>query len=96
MPLCTIIVHYLLHIADSIESQGPLWVYWSFVMERHCGTLLRGVRSRKHPWASLDFFVLEEAQLQGVLSTYNLDQHFLRVGGPQHRIGGSFRCENCA
>lgn len=47
-------IHMLLHIADSIEAQGPLWVYWSFVMERHCGLLGRVLRSRQQPmWMML-------------------------------------------
>ncbi|KZV97727.1 hypothetical protein EXIGLDRAFT_607721 [Exidia glandulosa HHB12029] len=93
LPMCTSIVHYLLHIADSIEAQGPLWVYWSFVMERHCRILLQGVRSRKHPWASLDNFVLDEAHLQSILSTYNVDRDYLQVTAPQ-RQAASFQCKN--
>jgi hypothetical protein len=74
--MCTLVVHMLLHIADSIEMQGPSWVYWSFVMERHCGVLLNGVKSRVKPWASLNSFVLDEAYLQCILNTYNLPESF--------------------
>ncbi|KZV89279.1 hypothetical protein EXIGLDRAFT_796478 [Exidia glandulosa HHB12029] len=88
--ICTSIIHYLLHIADCIEMQGPVWVYWAFVMERHCGRIVRAVRSRKHPWASLNNFVLAEAQLETVQSLYNLDNDFFT--GPNHHIraAGSF------
>ncbi|KZV89276.1 hypothetical protein EXIGLDRAFT_618398, partial [Exidia glandulosa HHB12029] len=69
---------------------GPVWVYWAFVMERHCGRIVRAVRSRKHPWASLNNFVLAEAQLETVQSLYNLDNDFFT--GPNHHIraAGSF------
>ncbi|KZV91671.1 hypothetical protein EXIGLDRAFT_675855 [Exidia glandulosa HHB12029] len=88
--ICTSIIHYLLHIADCIEMQGPVWVYWAFVMERHCGRIVRAVRSCKHPWASLNNFVLAEAQLETVQSLYNLDNDFFT--GPNHHIraAGSF------
>ncbi|KAH7096495.1 hypothetical protein BKA62DRAFT_822291 [Auriculariales sp. MPI-PUGE-AT-0066] len=72
LPMCTLVVHMLLHVADSIELHGPVWVYWSFVMERHCGTLQRGIRSRCQPWASLNNFVMDEACLQGVVGLYNI------------------------
>ncbi|KZW01195.1 hypothetical protein EXIGLDRAFT_666478 [Exidia glandulosa HHB12029] len=88
--VCTSIIHYLLHVADSIEAQGPVWVYWAFVMERHCGRIVRAVNSRKHPWASLNYFVLAEAQLQTVKSLYNLDRGFFLGPDTTTRAPGSF------
>ena len=61
---CPVTVHSLLHIADGIEAAGPVWTYWSFVMERYCGFLKRdGVRSRREPYASLNNRVLHVTQL---------------------------------
>src|SRR5579871_1922819 len=45
--------HYLLHLADSIQTNGPCWATWQFPMERLCGMLLPLVRSKLHPYQSL-------------------------------------------
>ncbi|KAH7097852.1 hypothetical protein BKA62DRAFT_623329 [Auriculariales sp. MPI-PUGE-AT-0066] len=72
LPMCTLVIHLLLHVADSIELHGPVWVYWSIVMERHCGVLQHGVRSHRQPWASLNNFMVDKVYLQGVIGLYNL------------------------
>lgn len=45
--------HYLLHVADSIQSNGPCWCTWQFPMERTCGMLQPLVKSRLHPYKNL-------------------------------------------
>jgi hypothetical protein len=42
---------------------GPVWCYWAFPMERYCGKLQPAIRSRRFPYASLDRFAVEDAQL---------------------------------
>jgi hypothetical protein len=70
---CPVTVHSLLHVADGIEAAGPVWAYWSFVMERYCGFLKRdGVRNRRKPYASLDNRVRHVAQLNTTKIRYNL------------------------
>lgn len=70
---CPVTVHSLLHIADGIEAAGPVWAYWSFVMERYCGFLKRdGVRNRRKPYASLDNRVRHVAQLNTTKIRYCL------------------------
>ena len=70
---CPVTVHSLLHIADGIEAAGPVWTYWSFVMERYCGFLKRdGVRNRRKPYASLNNRVLHVAQLNITKIKYRL------------------------
>ena len=57
-------LHALLHIADGIEACGPVWAYCAFPMERYCARLQRAViNSRRHPYATLDKFIAEEAML---------------------------------
>ncbi|THH16136.1 hypothetical protein EW146_g4451 [Bondarzewia mesenterica] len=51
---CPVTIHALLHIADSIEACGPVWAYWAFPMERYCSLIRPAIKSRKHPFASLD------------------------------------------
>jgi hypothetical protein len=83
---CPVTLHSLLHVADGIEAAGPVWTYWSFVMERYCGFLKRdGVRSRQKPYASLDNRVLHVAQLHITKIRYHLiDLLSLGEGTKQH------------
>ncbi|KAF9790962.1 hypothetical protein BJ322DRAFT_1104608 [Thelephora terrestris] len=70
---CPVTVHSLLHVANGIETAGPVWAYWSFVMERYCGFLKRdGVRNRRKPYASLDNRVRHVAQLNTTKIRYHL------------------------
>ncbi|EJD41961.1 hypothetical protein AURDEDRAFT_37164, partial [Auricularia subglabra TFB-10046 SS5] len=57
----------LLHIADSIVAMGPVGGYWSFVMERFCSSLRPAIRSRKHPYTSIDHHVSDMAKIHQVL-----------------------------
>ncbi|KZV79109.1 hypothetical protein EXIGLDRAFT_595947, partial [Exidia glandulosa HHB12029] len=54
----------LLHVADSILALGPVGCYWSFVMERFCSALRPGISSRKHPYTSIDNFVVDIARVR--------------------------------
>lgn len=70
---CPITIHGLLHIADGIAAAGPVWATWAFVMERYCGFVKRrAVRSRAHPYASIDRRILEIAQLNVTSLKYGL------------------------
>ncbi|KDQ10505.1 hypothetical protein BOTBODRAFT_163812 [Botryobasidium botryosum FD-172 SS1] len=74
LPVCTINVHSLLHIADSIEQCGPVWAYWCFAVERFCGSLLRTIRNRRFPFACLDRRIRDIAQLDQIKVRYNLSK----------------------
>ncbi|KAF7783322.1 hypothetical protein Agabi119p4_2698 [Agaricus bisporus var. burnettii] len=69
---CPLTLHALLHIAWGIKVAGPVWTYWAYPMERHCNTLLPSIRSRRHPYASINAFVVATAQLDQICLTYNL------------------------
>ena len=84
---CPVTIHSLLHIADGIEAAGPVWTYWSFVMEWYCGFLKRdGVRSRQKPYTSLNNRVLHVAQLTTTKIRYGLVDH-LSLMGPTNKDG---------
>ncbi|KAJ8507020.1 hypothetical protein ONZ45_g10560 [Pleurotus djamor] len=72
LPTCPLTIHALLHIADDIEQIGPVWTYWTFPTERYCGRLQRGIKSRRHPFANLDNFVLAHARLSQIRIIYRL------------------------
>ncbi|KAH7338457.1 hypothetical protein B0J17DRAFT_695263 [Rhizoctonia solani] len=73
LPVCTLTIHGLLHIADSIAAVGPPWVYWAFPTERFCGSLLPAVRSRRHPFSNIDRHVYDLAVLSQLKLVYNLE-----------------------
>jgi hypothetical protein len=74
MSACPLTIHALLHIADSIEALGPVWCYWCFPVERYCGHLLRTVKSRRHPYASINIAMVREAQLLHIKIIFNLEE----------------------
>lgn len=61
---CTVNLHYLLHVVDSIENLGPVWCYWSFPMERFCSLIGSCVKSRRHPYQNITRSIRDQAQLR--------------------------------
>ncbi|RPA73483.1 hypothetical protein BJ508DRAFT_198864, partial [Ascobolus immersus RN42] len=43
---CLPVFHYIAHVADALRDIGPQFVYSQWVIERACGTISRGVKSR--------------------------------------------------
>jgi hypothetical protein len=82
--MCTVTVHALLHIADSIEMCGPVWASWAYPMERFCGRLQRAVKGRRFVWASIDNWALRTAQAAHIRLFYHLTPDDVRFA-PQSR-----------
>jgi hypothetical protein len=53
LPVCTINVHYLVHIPSHVEDCGPGRGYWQFPMERFCGIIKPMARSKSQLSVSL-------------------------------------------
>ncbi|KAJ2930473.1 hypothetical protein H1R20_g6626, partial [Candolleomyces eurysporus] len=66
LPICPLTIHAVLHIPDNIVETGPVWTSWAFPTERFCGRLLPAIRSRRHPFANLDNFVVASSQLNQI------------------------------
>jgi len=60
----------MLHVPDDIRSHGPSWVYWCFVMERYCGSLLPSIKSRSNPYPSMTKRILEGVQVSHIKKLY--------------------------
>ena len=60
----------MLHIPDDIWSHGPSWVYWCFVMERFCGSLLPSIKSRSNPYPSMTKRMIEGTQMSQIKKLY--------------------------
>jgi len=91
---CPLTIHALLHIADSIETAGPVWATWAFPIERFCGSLLPTIKSRRFPYASLDRHVTEAAQLLQIKVTRGL-QEALDLRPQKHAVQGQFSHPSC-
>ena len=74
LSVCTLTVHGLLHIAQDIRSCTPSWVTWTFYVERCCGELQRGLRSKKQPWSNLNKRVTRIAYLEQLAVQFDLDE----------------------
>lgn len=42
-------------------------------MERYCGLIRPAIKSRKHPFASLDRYIVESAQILQIQLVYNIE-----------------------
>jgi len=74
---------------------GPVWCYWAFPMEQYCNRLKPAIRSRRFPFAALDRYVLEDAQLTQIKVFYDLSKE-LALCMPRSAIPrGSFSHETC-
>ena len=74
---------------------GPVWCYWAFPMERYCGALQPAIRSRRFPYASIDRYVVEDAQLTQIKVVHNMAEE-LALRAPQRAIPqGAYACPFC-
>jgi len=74
---CPLTVHTLLHIADSIETMGPVGGYWAFPMERWCGYCSRAIHSRRFPWANIANYVTAAIRLHTIKLCYGIDDELI-------------------
>jgi hypothetical protein len=86
LPVCTLPVHALLHLANDIRQAGPVWCYWAFAMERFCGMLARSGKSQRFLWASLSYRIHGTAQLNQIKIVYQLDKQ-LNIRGVSSATG---------
>ena len=75
LPTCTLPLHALLHIAQSIRHCGPVWCYWAFPMERYGGHEVKpGVTNLRFPYSSLDQYVLRKTRLRQIGIIYGISE----------------------
>ena len=94
MSACPLTIHAILHIPDSIQATGPVWVSWAFPTERYCGSLIPAIRSRRFPFPSLDRYITELAQLTQIKMQYNLEE-VLSLQAPKGDVAGLFSSPTC-
>ena len=69
---CPVTIHTLLHIANSIKTCEPVWCYWAFPMEHYCNHLKPAICNWQSPYATINWYILEDAQLTQIKAIYNL------------------------
>ncbi|KAI9429226.1 hypothetical protein H4582DRAFT_1827305 [Lactarius indigo] len=95
MSACPVTIHALLHISDSIKTCGPVWCYWAFPMERYCNRLKPSIRSRQSPYASIDRYILEDAQLTQIKAMYGLADELALQPQRSNLPQGAYRSPYC-
>ena len=91
---CPMTIHALLHITDSIQANGLVWCYWAFPMEHYCRQLQPAIWSRRFPYASIDWYMVEDAQLTQIKVVHDLYQE-LSFWGPHSTVSGTFNSIDC-
>ncbi|OSC98297.1 hypothetical protein PYCCODRAFT_1418135 [Trametes coccinea BRFM310] len=74
LSMCPLTLHALLHVGDSMEYSAPVWAAWEFPTERYCGILIPAVKSRRFPYASLNQYAVDIAQLSQIALRYDIEQ----------------------
>jgi len=83
---CILTIHGLLHLANDIRTCGPMWATWTFYLERFCGILQMGLRSRTHPWSNLSKRNLHMAYLGQLTVKFDLDDELCVVGNRKEAV----------
>ena len=94
LPTCPVTIHALLHIVGSIEASGPMWEYWAFPTEYYCGSLVPAVRSCQFPFQSIDWHVMEVAQLIQIKMFHCL-HNALSLMVVKNDVAGQFSVPEC-
>ena len=74
LSVCPLVIHGLLHVIDGIRLCGPIWVTWTFYMERFCGILKSALRSRKRPFANLNARIMRSSCISLLRLLYDVDE----------------------
>lgn len=70
---CPLTIHGLLHVPDDIRFCGPFWTTWTFWVERYCGFLQGGLKSKRFPFANLNNRILHHAYLEQLGARFDLE-----------------------
>ena len=95
LPCMTLTVHGLLHVADTIEWIGPVWAWWSFLIERQCGRLRRYITNRRRPFVNLDNHITLVNQFKMAKLIYNITNKDLSLDGPVKKKRGYELHDEC-
>jgi hypothetical protein len=78
--VCKLTLHAILHVPDNVLRCGPVWVSWSFSIERYCREITFCVKSKVVPYSAINKNVLRMAQLSAVASRFPVIRKALLFG----------------
>jgi hypothetical protein len=64
--VCKLTLHAILHVPDDVIRCGPVWVYWSFSMERYCREITFCAKSKVVPYSTVNKHVQQLAQIGAI------------------------------
>ena len=71
--VCSINNHWLLHLADSIEANGPACYWWSFPLERYCYEVKQAATSKSRIDTSVANVLVRIEQMNIIRLLYSVD-----------------------
>lgn len=74
LPAMKPVIHQLIHIATSIEDTGPPYVGCELFIERTCGDLARGCKSRSNIYRNISLNILRAERFNHLRFTYSIDE----------------------
>ncbi|CAE7185763.1 unnamed protein product [Rhizoctonia solani] len=78
--VCRLTLHSLLHVADDVLRCGPVWVAWSFSIERYCREIVGCAKSKVVPYVSINRHILQMSQLAAVASRFPIIRKAMLFG----------------
>lgn len=64
--LCKLTLHAILHVPDDVIRCGPVWVHWSFSMERYCREITFCAKSKILPYTTISKHVRQLSQIGAI------------------------------
>jgi hypothetical protein len=78
--MCRLIVHALLHVADDVLRCGPVWVTWSFSIERYCREIVGCAKSKVVPYVAINRHILQMSQLATTACRFSVVRRAMLFG----------------
>lgn len=70
LSVCKLTLHALLHVANDVLRCGPVWVAWSFLVERYCREITFCAKSKVVPYKTINKHVLQMSQVSSIACRY--------------------------
>ncbi|CAE6402042.1 unnamed protein product, partial [Rhizoctonia solani] len=89
LSVCRLTVHALLHVADDVLRCGPVWVAWSFSVERYCREIVGCAKSKVVPYPTINRHVLQMSQLAATACRFPVIRKAMLFGKSQAPVKSS-------
>lgn len=80
LSFCLPVFHYIAHVADALLDIGPQYVYTQWCVERACGTLSRGCKSRAEANRNISLNILRMESYNHLVYTISKESFYVTTG----------------